>query len=240
MSKPTIIITFFVLSLLAILTFSLSKSWNYFDKGINLSDEENTKEEIIEKETGYSDEILRESKVIWKNYVYYPSDLSTEEGSIGPNKILHHARNLTFINISNGKLHTIFEKKVYIFDFFPGDFSVKQNNLSSTENKIDQIDIGNKFIILIMTIDTNKDGYLNYKDKARVLIYDPLEEKLHDILPENYFFESLLMNTKKNNLVMVVRKLSDSKILPRPSQIFIYDTNIDKGILVEDKELVSK
>jgi hypothetical protein len=110
-SKPTIIITFFVLSLLAILTFSLSKSWNYFDKGINLSDEENTKEEIIEKETGYSDEILRESKVIWKNYVYYPSDLSTEEGSIGPNKILHHARNLTFINISNGKLHTIFEKK---------------------------------------------------------------------------------------------------------------------------------
>ena len=62
MSKPTIIITFFVLSLLAILTFSLSKSWNYFDKGINLSDEESTKEEIIEKETGYSDEILRESK----------------------------------------------------------------------------------------------------------------------------------------------------------------------------------
>jgi hypothetical protein len=64
-TKSTFIITFFSLSLLAILTFSLSKSWNYFDKGINLSDEENTKEEVIEKDILYSDEITKSHNFIY-------------------------------------------------------------------------------------------------------------------------------------------------------------------------------
>ncbi len=224
---------------MAILTFSLSKSWMYLDKGINLSDEENPKEEVIEKEINTSDDLLRESKVIWKNFIYYPTDLIKEEGSIGPNKILHHAKNLTFVNLSNGKLRNIFEKKVYIYDYFPGDLSLSDSELTTSKNKGNQIDIGNKFIILIMSIDTNKDGYLNYKDKARVLVYDPAEEKVSDILPENYFFESLLMNTKKNILALVVRQGNDKKSTLFPSQFFIYDSLLDKGILVKTEESVN-
>jgi hypothetical protein len=235
-TKSTFILSFIGLSLLAILTFSLSKSWMYLDRGINLSDEENPKEEIIEKDPYSSDDLLRESKVIWKNFIYYPTDLNKEEGSIGPNKILHHARNLTFLNLSNGKIHSIFEKKVYIYDYFPGDLSIPEGDFPHNKNKFNQIDIGNKFIILIMTIDTNKDGYLNYKDKARVLIYDPLDEKLSDILPENYFFESLLMNTKKNILALVVREWGNKKSVTHPSQFFIYDSILDKGILVKSGE----
>ncbi len=236
MNKLQIILLFIGISLLAILTFSLSKSWFFLDRGINLAKEESGKEETVEKEIVQSDEVERESRVIWKSFIYYPTDLMREDDSSGPQKILHHARNLSFINLNNGKLHKVFEKKVYIYDYFPGDYSKTQTSFSSQEVITDSIDIGYKFIILVMTIDTNKDGYLNYKDKARIFIYDPLEEKLSDILPENYFYEKILLNTKKNTLAFVVKKLNQSKKETYPSQIFLYDSLNDKGIIIVDDE----
>ena len=206
------------------------------DRGINLAKEETGKEEAVEKEIIQSDEVERESRVIWKSFIYYPTELNREDDSSGPQKILHHARNLTFINLNNGKLHKVFEKKVYIYDYFPGDFSKTQTSFSTQEEITDSIDIGNKFIILVMTIDTNKDGYLNYKDKARIFIYDPSEEKLSDILPENYFYEKILLNTKKNTLAFIVKKLNQSRKQSYPSQIFLYDSLIDKGMIIIDDE----
>lgn len=236
MNKLKIILTLVGLSLLAILTFSLSKSLFFLDRGINLAKEETGKEEAVEKEIIQSDEVERESRVIWKSFIYYPTELNREDDSSGPQKILHHARNLTFINLNNGKLHKVFEKKVYIYDYFPGDFSKTQTSFSTQEEITDSIDIGNKFIILVMTIDTNKDGYLNYKDKARIFIYDPSEEKLSDILPENYFYEKILLNTKKNTLAFIVKKLNQSRKQSYPSQIFLYDSLIDKGMIIIDDE----
>ncbi len=236
MNKLKITILLFCISLLAILTFSLSKSWFFLDRGINLAKEETGKEETVEKEIIQSDEVERESRVIWKSFIYYPTELIREDDSSGPQKILHHARNLTFINLNNGKLHKVFEKKVYIYDYIPGDFSKTQTSFSTQEEITDSIDIGNKFIILVMTIDTNKDGYLNYKDKARIFIYDPLEEKLSDILPENYFYEKILLNTKKNTLAFIVKKLNQTKKESYPSQIFLYDSLNDKGVIIVDDE----
>jgi hypothetical protein len=206
------------------------------DRGINLAKEETGKEETVEKEIIQSDEVERESRVIWKSFIYYPTELIREDDSSGPQKILHHARNLTFINLNNGKLHKVFEKKVYIYDYIPGDFSKTQTSFSTQEEITDSIDIGNKFIILVMTIDTNKDGYLNYKDKARIFIYDPLEEKLSDILPENYFYEKILLNTKKYTLAFIVKKLNQTKKESYPSQIFLYDSLNDKGVIIVDDE----
>jgi hypothetical protein len=236
LNKLKITILLFCISLLAILTFSLSKSWFFLDRGINLAKEETGKEETVEKEIIQSDEVERESRVIWKSFIYYPTELIREDDSSGPQKILHHARNLTFINLNNGKLHKVFEKKVYIYDYIPGDFSKTQTSFSTQEEITDSIDIGNKFIILVMTIDTNKDGYLNYKDKARIFIYDPLEEKLSDILPENYFYEKILLNTKKNTLAFIVKKLNQTKKESYPSQIFLYDSLNDKGLIIVDDE----
>jgi hypothetical protein len=236
LNKLKITILLFCISLLAILTFSLSKSWFFLDRGINLAKEETGKEETVEKEIIQSDEVERESRVIWKSFIYYPTELIREDDSSGPQKILHHARNLTFINLNNGKLHKVFEKKVYIYDYIPGDFSKTQTSFSTQEEITDTIDIGNKFIILVMTIDTNKDGYLNYKDKARIFIYDPLEEKLSDILPENYFYEKILLNTKKNTLAFIVKKLNQTKKESYPSQIFLYDSLNDKGLIIVDDE----
>jgi hypothetical protein len=236
LNKLKITILLFCISLLAILTFSLSKSWFFLDRGINLAKEETGKEETVEKEIIQSDEVERESRVIWKSFIYYPTELIREDDSSGPQKILHHARNLTFINLNNGKLHKVFEKKVYIYDYIPGDFSKTQTSFSTQEEITDSIDIGNKFIILVMTIDTNKDGYLNYKDKARIFIYDPLEEKLSDILPENYFYEKILLNTKKNTLAFIVKKLNQTKKESYPSQIFLYDSLNDKGVIIVDDE----
>ena len=149
MNKLKITILLFCISLLAILTFSLSKSWFFLDRGINLAKEETGKEETVEKEIIQSDEVERESRVIWKSFIYYPTELIREDDSSGPQKILHHARNLTFINLNNGKLHKVFEKKVYIYDYIPGDFSKTQTSFSTQEEITDSIDIGNKFIIEI-------------------------------------------------------------------------------------------
>ena len=236
MNAIKVLISLFALSLLAILTFSLSKSWFFIDRGISLAKEDVSKEEQIEKDPITSDELEKDARVIWKNYVYYPLELSKEEGNIGFDKVLQHAKNLVFINLNTGKLHKVFEKKVYIYDFFPGDFSKKEVVSYEREALQNGIDIGNKFIILLMSEDTNKDGYLNYKDKARVFVYDPMDEKLIDILPENYYFEKLLLNTRKNILCMIVRKLADKRSKQIRSQIFIYDSTTEKGLLVEDPD----
>ena len=122
-------------------------------------------------------------------------------------------------------------------------FDINKNRVKELNNKIDSnLPSKKKFF--------NKPKKLFFSSSQKDLknfnifiITVPTPIKKNKIPDLSYIYSAsriVARSLKKNNLVMVVRKLSDSKILPRPSQIFIYDTNIDKGILVEDKELVSK
>lgn len=223
------LLVLFGVSLLALLTFSLSKSWVNFDRGVNINTEETPE---VETEIPLSGDSLKEARVIWKTFLFYAIEPSREEGNIGIPKTLNHARNLSFVNLSTGKVQSVFEKKVYIHDFFPGDLT-KEDPSGTAEGEKNGIEIGNKFILIAMTQDTNRDGYLNQKDRARVYIYDPGEEKTTDILPDNYYFDKIFLGTKKNTLVFLVYR----DITPAPnktiSQIYIYDTLNERGTLVE-------
>lgn len=222
------------ISLLALLTFTLSKSWVIFERGIQISVEESQGEETLElKPSGDS---LKEAKVIWKNFIYYPTDLSREDGNIGFDKTLNHATNLTFVNLTTGKLRRLFDRKVYIYDFLPGDFSRNESILGEADKSL--LDIGNKFILIVMTQDTNKDGYLNQRDRSKVYLYDPGDEKLSDILPENFYFERLFLNTKKNTLALFIRKEQTLNEKNPPLKFFIYDTQSEKGILVDEESIL--
>lgn len=235
MEKVKYVFIFVLFSVVAVLTYSLLKSWFFFDKGIEVGEEEIPTQEVL-PEVIPKDGISENSKIIWKNFLFYPTEPSIEEGGIGPTGIVNHARNLTFVNLSNGKVKKLFDKKVYIWDYFPGEF-VRKLNLSyqsqDSQKEKDSLEITQKFIILAITKDTNGDGFLNNKDKMKVFLYDPSSETLVDILPEELFFEKLFYNTKKDTLVMLVKALA-SKTEPNPiSQIFIYDSVNSKSTLVD-------
>ncbi|MBK8393959.1 MAG: hypothetical protein IPL26_01785 [Leptospiraceae bacterium] len=228
----------FVITVMAtiavILIYSLSKSWLYFEKGVELNEEPQTTETLV-KETP-KDTLSENSRVIWKNYLYYPTDLVREAGGFGPEEVMNHARNITFVNLTTGKVRKLFEKKIYILDYFPGEFTKKTSK--NNEVQKDSIDIGNRMLIFAMQIDTNKDGFLNNKDLIQVFIYSPQEEKLDEILPKGYFFEKLLLNTRKNTLVSVVKKQADTKEADEElttSAIFTYDVVEKKGTIIHGK-----
>ena len=223
-----------VVIIAVILIYSLFKSWLYFEKGVELNEEPPTTEAFV-KETP-KDTLSENSRVIWKNYLYYPTDLVREAGGFGPEEVMNHARNITFVNLSTGKVKKLFNKKVYILDYFPGDFTKKTTK--NNEVQKDFLDIGNRMIIFAMQIDTNKDGFLNNKDLIQVFIYSPQEEKLDEILPKGYFFEKLLLNTRKNTLVSVVKKQADTKEADEElttSAIFTYDVVEKKGTIIHGK-----
>ena len=113
-----------------ILIYSLSKSWLYFEKGVELNEEPQTTSEILVKESP-KDTLSEYSRVIWTQYLYYPTDLVREAGGFGPEEVMNHAKNITFVNLNTGKTKKLFDKKVYILDYFPGEFKkkIKKNYL---------------------------------------------------------------------------------------------------------------
>lgn len=227
---------FLLFAFFSVLTYALIRSFvRYEEQGIDL------KEEKIEEHSETTSEIrlpsvdiLENSKILWKNFLYYPTEPTYEEGSWGPKKVMTHAKNLTFINLSTGRVKKLFHQKVFIWDFFPGEFTKfstannYEKEVTHSENLI--VDIGQRIILLVITKDTNGDGFLNQKDKLKLFIYEPSSEILSDILPEGYFFEKLLYNSKKDTLVMIVSAGEGSE--RTKYSVFIYDVNTQKSTLV--------
>jgi hypothetical protein len=170
--------------------------------------------------------------VLWKNYLFYPSELVREAGGFGPDEVMNHAKNLTFINLQTGKTKKVFKNKVYIHDFFLGEFQKK--NTKNIELQREILDISDRLLIFAMTVDTNKDGFLNQKDLIKVFVYNPVEEKLYDILPEKYYFQKLLFNTNKNILVLIIKELNENKKEEEISSVvFTYNTITKQGNLIK-------
>ncbi|MCB1143963.1 MAG: hypothetical protein H7A24_09690 [Leptospiraceae bacterium] len=236
MEKLKTLVILIGISILAILTFSLSKSWFIYenrDRGIEINEPDTKSTVSVVKKIEYSDALSSDSKILWKNFIYFPHDLNKEESDYGQDNVLHHAKNLTFINLTTGKIRKVFEKKVYIWDYFTGESIKKSIPFPGSEPIEDTIDVGQKVVILAMTRDSNGDGFLNQKDNAEVFVYDPSEEKLISILPEGYYFEKFLYNSRKNQLVSIIKKNHEPKSPPTPSAVFSYDVNLEKGILIE-------
>jgi hypothetical protein len=214
-----------------ILIYSLSKSWLYFEKGVELNEEPQTTETLVKESP--KDTLSEYSRILWTQYLYYPTDLVREAGGFGPEEVMNHAKNITFVNLNTGKIKKLFDKKVYILDYFPGEFTkkIKKNDEVIKET----LDIGNRMVIFAMKIDTNKDGFLNNKDLVQIFLYHPQDEKLDEVLPEGYFFERLLLNTRKNLLVSVIKKQPDLKSKNEDeskSAIFTYDVVTKKGTII--------
>ncbi|MCB1178505.1 MAG: hypothetical protein KDK36_13045, partial [Leptospiraceae bacterium] len=235
MEKLKIGFLILLFSLVAILTYSLTRSWFFFDKGIDLTEEEPIIEEKKAPTPISNDAIFENAEVIWEKFLYYPTDLSTEQGGNGPTGILHHARNLTFVNLHNGIVSKVFAKKVYIWDYFPGEFAKKKSILDDNKEN-ETLDLGQIMIILAMTRDTNKDGFLNYKDKMKIFLYDPEEESLATVLPDEYYYEKMFFNTSKNILAMIVNKLPTKKEPSPSSKVYTYNISTKTGILVDLSE----
>ena len=214
-----------------ILIYSLSKSWLYFEKGVELNDEPQTTSEILVKESP-KDTLSEYSRVLWTQYLYYPTDLVREAGGFGPEEVMNHAKNITFVNLNTGKVRKLFKKKVYILDYFPGEFikKIKKNEEVIKET----LDIGNRMVIFAMQLDTNKDGFLNNKDLIQIFLYNPQDEKLDEILPEDYYFERLLLNTRKNLIVCIIKKQPNPKLKEDDSKpaIYTYDVVTKKGTII--------
>jgi len=247
MEKFRIGVFLFLLLVVAVLTFSLTKSWRLYDSGYEVTvesveenkdkDKDNAVEptDIIDLEDG-------SGKVFWKQFFVYPVGLVTEAGGFGPDGITSHARNLYFVNLKSGVVKKLFQRDTYIWDFFAGDFTKKIISNNIDEPKEDTLTIDKKLIIIAANVDSNKDGVLNHKDAKRIFIYDPDKESLDDILPEGYQFKKIIFNTQKNNLSLVVKKMLVKNVAaenqklkkvetPIKQEIFSYDVSAAKGIL---------
>lgn len=232
MEKIRLTVVILILAILAILTFTLSKSWFVFDKGIELKEEDVAAEDAPVE---WKDDPGSFSQILWKDFLVYPTGLVKESGGYGPEEILHHAKNLTFVNLSNGNQNTLFEKKVYIWDYFIGTFRKKNLKNNSEDPVFDTLDVGHRLIIIAMTEDTNKDGFLNNRDKAKLFIYDPFEEELTAVIPEKFTFERLLYNAKKNTIVLVVKKETKNKNEKEQSAFLIYDVITKRNQIIIPK-----
>ncbi len=220
--------------LVLILLYSLSKSLYFFDReSVKVNEQASQKKgseaKTIEKP---HDNLEENSKILWKNYLFYPTDLVREAGGFSPDEVMSHAKNLTFINLNTAKKKRIFKKNVYILDYFTGDFQKKiPKNLDQPK---ESLEIENRLLIFAMTEDTNKDGFFNQKDLIKVYIYNPFEEKLYDILPEKYYFQKLVLNSKKNLLVMIIKKNSPTE--KNESLVYTYNTELKKGKIIKEED----
>ncbi len=246
--RVRIIVFIIALFVIALLTFSLSKSFSYIGSGYEVSiKEEKEDKDLRELSTEPTNEIDLENgngRVHWKQFFLYPVGLVTESGGLGPDGKISHARNLFAVNLRSGSVKRIFSRDAYIWDFFVGDF-VRHNPLNNIdEPKEESLSIERRILIFAAILDTNKDGVLNQKDSKRLYLYDPDKEELLDILPPDYIFKDLVYDTAKNNLVTIVRKLEEKKDVENRSkkkpeflelapQIFSYDVNLGKGVLAE-------
>lgn len=214
-----------------ILVYSLSKSWFFFqDFSVKVNEPLQKGSTVIVKEQSH-DYLLENSKILWKNYLFYPSELVREAGGFGPEEIMNHAKNITFVNLQTNQYRKLFKSTVYILDYFSGEFTKK--NLKNPEIKGETLDIENRLLIFAMSEDTNKDGFLNQKDLIKVFLYNPFEEKLYGILPEKYYFQKLLFGSKRNQLVCIIKK-EDSK-QKSESMVFTYDTVKKKGTIIKEE-----
>ncbi|MDF3818278.1 hypothetical protein P3G55_00115 [Leptospira sp. 96542] len=231
----------FFLLVLAVLTFSLTKSWRFMDGGYEVSVEQpDAKEKDYLPEP--SDQLDLEDgngKIHWKQFFIYPHGLVTEQGGFGPDGILSHARNIYSINLKNGNVQKLFQRDVYIWDFFVGEFAKKTIANNIDEPKEDMLSLDKKLVILAVTEDSNLDGVLNHKDYKQLFLFEPDSAKLEKILPEGYHFRKLLYNSQKNHISMILGKnpviQSDRKRrlvdLQVSQHLYDYDTNTAKGIL---------
>jgi hypothetical protein len=229
--KFKLFVVFSIGCILLVLVYSLAKSWLILQDYSVKVNEPSSKKNVVVKEPPH-DYLLENSRVLWKNYLFYPSELVREAGGFGPDEVMNHAKNLTFINLQTGKTKKVFKNKVYIHDFFLGEFQKK--NTKNIELQREILDISDRLLIFAMTVDTNKDGFLNQKDLIKVFVYNPVEEKLYDILPEKYYFQKLLFNTNKNILVLIIKELNENKKEEEISSVvFTYNTITKQGNLIK-------
>lgn len=94
-----------------------------------------------------------------------------------------------------------------------------------------------------MTEDTNKDGFLNQKDRKQVFVYNPVSANLVGVLPKKYSLEKFLTSPGKERLVMIVsleeekeeskKKKSATTVKLPEITFYIYDIRKGRGTLVE-------
>ncbi|WP_187148081.1 hypothetical protein [Leptospira biflexa] len=242
MEKLRVGVFLFFLLILAVLTFSLSKSWRLYDGGYEVTVEtpESKEKDTSPEPTDSLDLEDGNGKIYWKQYFIYPHGLVTESGGFGPDGILSHARNLYSINLKDGKIQKLFVHDVYIWDFFVGEFSKKSVLNTIDDPKEDVLQIEKKILIFAVTEDSNLDGVLNYKDHKLVFLFDPETNQLSSILPTGFHFRKLLYNSLKNHLTLILGKNPDP--LPKLNRkkppetitklhLYDYDVVSSKGVL---------
>ncbi|RHX84922.1 hypothetical protein [Leptospira stimsonii] len=248
MEKVRLGVYAFGIIVVGILVFTLSKSWFILDRGVELVEPGSTKEEPLTP-TERSTDLLNHSVVLWDRFLFYPFELSRETIA-GPRKTLNHARNLTVVDLESGKPKKLFNRNVYIWDYFTGTDKEKEIGVGETteESELDSvlasgISTGKNLILIGMTEDTNKDGFLNQRDRKQVFIYNPNGATLVGVLPRKYSLQKILPSSGKERLVMIValeeekedpkKKRSNAVKLPETT-FYIYDVRSGRGILVEN------
>ncbi|PJZ37711.1 hypothetical protein CH354_00100 [Leptospira levettii] len=242
MEKLRVGVFLFFLLILAVLTFSLSKSWRLYDGGyeVTVENPESKEKDTSPEPTDSLDLEDGNGKIYWKQYFIYPHGLVTESGGFGPDGILTHARNLYSISLKDGKIQKLFPHDVYIWDFFVGEFSKKSVLNTIDDPKEDVLQIEKKILIFAVTEDSNLDGVLNYKDHKFVYLFDPETNKLDSVLPQGYHFRKLLFNSMRNHLTLILGRNPEPepknvrKKLPEPNiklHVYDYDVVTTKGIL---------
>ncbi|AVV51223.1 MULTISPECIES: hypothetical protein [Leptospira] len=233
--------------IVGILVFTLSKSWFILDRGVELVESGSSKEEPPTP-ADRSGDLLDHSVILWERYLFYPFELSRETVA-GHRKNLNHARNLTVIDLESGNHRKLFNRNVYIWDYFTGIGKEREIRETTEEVELDSvlvsgISTGKNLILIGMTEDTNKDGFLNQRDRKQVFVYNPIGATLVGILPRKYSLEKFLPSSGKEKLVMVVslekgkeeskKKKSPAVVSKLPEITFyIYDIRSGRGILIE-------
>ncbi|MBM9499422.1 hypothetical protein JWG44_04065 [Leptospira sp. 201903071] len=238
----------FGIIVVGILVFTLSKSWFILDRGVELVEPGSNKEEPLTPSDRSSD-LLDHSVVLWDRFLFYPFELSRETVA-GPRKSLNHARNLTVIDLESGKPRKLFNRNVYIWDYFTGTEKEKEIGVGETTEELELdsvlasgISTGKNLILIGMTEDTNKDGFLNQRDRKQVFIYNPIGATLVGVLPRKYSLQKMISSSGKDRLVMIV-SLEEEKEEPKKKKtpavklpettFYIYDIRNGRGTLVEN------
>ncbi|MCG6193631.1 hypothetical protein LFX25_10295 [Leptospira sp. FAT2] len=248
MEKVRLGVYAFGIIIVGILVFTLSKSWFILDRGVELVEPGSSKEEPLTP-ADRSGDLLNHSVVLWERYLFYPFELSRETVA-GPRKTLNHARNLTVIDLESGIPRKLFNRNVYIWDYFTGTDKEKEVGVgeSTEESESDSvlahgISTGKNLILIGMTEDTNKDGFLNQRDRKQVFVYNPIAATLVGVLPRKYSLEKILPSSGKERLVMIV-SLEEEKEEPKKKKpstapklpeitFYIYDIRNGRGMLVD-------
>ncbi len=224
--------------IVVLIVYALLKSWFVYDRGIEIAKSSSSKNQAVYVEP--DDDLMEYSSVVWGRFLYYPLSLNRDRENFGVRKTLNHAQNLVFVDLQTGRIRKVFNKSVYIWDYFYGQEAIKNDLDSENPEKINPdvftgLKTGKKFIVVGMPEDTNKDGYLNQKDSKKVFVYDPNIDELLPILPKKHYLEKFLPDSPQDKLVMIVRKEEDStnsKKKPNLPTLFIYDTTQKRGQII--------